>query len=377
MRRTRRRSVRPIVAAIAALVVVRLLYTVWVAGEFRVVQPRGSETCHPLPGVVGGEDFAVDRAANGGRGVVWIAADDRRAAAAGRADTGHLYRLDADGARAVEVTPDVDFPLHPHGLSFARTATGTADDGAVTGQLLVVNHRGGGVFASAEDAVERFHVIGERTLRHVGTVQDPLLRPMNDLAALPDGRFYASLDHGNASGVLRKVEDFGRFAWSGVAYWDGRQARQVVRGLRYANGVALSADAAQVYVATTVDRAVLVYDRDVASGELRERARIECGTGVDNLDVAPDGSIWVGAHPKLLTFLRHARDPGVLSPSEVLRIDPEHGTVESVLEDDGSKLPGAAVAVLLPETRSGPRLLVGPVFAPHLLDCRPFTPRGR
>ncbi len=368
---------RPIVAAIGALVVVRLLYTLWVAGEFRVVRPHGAENCHPLTGVVGGEDLAIDRHADDGRGVVWIAADDRRAAATGRAGGGHLYRLDANGTRAVEVTPTLDFPLHPHGLSFARAATRTGDEGEVTGGLWVVNHRGGGVFASNEDTVERFAIVGERTLRHVGTVRDPLLRPMNDLAALPDGRFYVSLDHGNATGVLRKVEDFGRFAWSGVAYWDGERAQQVVRGLRYANGVALSADTSRVYVAATVDRAIFVYDRDDASGALRERARIDCGTGVDNIDVAPDGSLWVGAHPKLLTFLRHARSPGVLSPSEVLRVDPERGTVTSLLEDDGSTLPGSAVAALLPNARGGPRLLIGPVFAPHLLDCRPFVPPTR
>ena len=113
-----------------------------------------------------------------------------------------------------------------------------------------------------------------------------------------------------------------------------------------------------------MDRAVFVY-RVAADGALRQVRRIDTGTGVDNITVDDEGMLWLGAHPKLLTFLRHASDASVLSPSQVLRIDPGTGRVDEILLDDGSQLSGSAAAVPWSD-----RLLIGPVFDDHLLDCR-------
>lgn len=365
---TRRRRWPLLLGAALLLLAGRLLYTVWVAGELRSVESRGIDRCVRLPGIVGGEDIALDRGAAGGEGVFWIAADDRRAAAAGTPQPGRLYRLAATAVAAEDVTPELAVEFHPHGLSVARLPSRSAE--GQTGLMLVVNHRAGGVFDTRGDAIERFQIFDDARLRHDASVQDPLLIAMNDVAALPDGRFYTTLDHGEPSGPLRKVEDFARMPWSGVAYWDGERARRVASGLRYANGIALSADGGTVYVAATSDGAVVRYDRDPSDGSLRERARIACGTGVDNIDVAADGSLWLGAHPKLVTFLRHAGDASVPSPSQVLRIAPERGNCDVVVQDDGRLFSGSAAAAALPLAIGETRVLVGPVFAPHLLDCR-------
>ena len=43
----------------------------------------------------------------------------------------------------------------------------------------------------------------------------------------------------------------------------------------------------------------------------------------DNLSFAPDGSLWVGCHPKLLTFVHYAEDPANrIAPSQVMRLVP-------------------------------------------------------
>jgi hypothetical protein len=60
---------------------------------------------------------------------------------------------------------------------------------------------------------------------------------------------------------------------------------------------------------------------DATSGVLTPNGRIEIGSGVDNI-VDPDGRLWVAAHPKLLTFVRHVSDPTALAPSQVFRIGP-------------------------------------------------------
>lgn len=374
----RKRRLRWILAALLVLVVGRIVYTLHVAGELREVAYFGTEGCKQLPGVVGGEDIALDAEAqsdpdSGPAGVFWIAADDRRAAHDAPNARGKLYRIGADDQAARDVTPAEPAALHPHGLGLfrhARDETSAITATTVTATLAVVNHRGGGVFDTRDDAVELFDVLGDATLRHRGTVQDPLLRPMNDVVPVSEGRFYATIDHGYADGALRTVEDFARMAWSGVVYWDGKAARRVASGLRYANGIAASADGATIWVAATTDAAVVGYDRDASSGDLRERVRIDTGTGVDNIQLDEAGDLWLGAHPKLLAFLRHARDPGVHSPSQVLRINAASHAVNVVLSDDGVLLSGSAAAAPLTLRDGSRRLLVGPVFDPVLLDCK-------
>ena len=108
---------------------------------------------------------------------------------------------------------------------------------------------------------------------------------------------------------------------------------------------------------------------DFASGMLRPKGRIEVGSGVDNIDVDGDGRLWVAAHPKLLTFVRHVSDPKALAPSQVFRIDPTSRRVEEVYLELGSRLSGSSVAAF----HDG-RLLIGPVFDPRFLDCRLSPP---
>jgi arylesterase/paraoxonase len=374
---TKRRSLY-LGLTLAAALLLWLGVGVLQAGALHSVTARGTEGCAPLPGVVGGEDLLHDPTAlpaNGG--VFWIAADDRRATAANAAKArGSIYRIVADATGpAIDVTPPLPFAFHPHGLGLARVATApTTAAGTVTATLAVVNHRAGGVFATQDDAVELFDVVDDQTLRHRRSVQDPTLRPMNDVAPIDGDRFYATLDHGNASGPLRYGEELLRLPLAAVAYFDGTHARRVVTGLGYANGVAVSADRATVWVAATTEMAVYGYERDQNSGDLREKLRFAVGTGVDNIHLDSAGDLWLGAHPNLIAFLRHAADPAVLSPTQVLRLARTTGAVEVVLEDDGGLLSGGAAAARATLADGSTRLLVGPVFAPHLLDCRRPAP---
>jgi arylesterase/paraoxonase len=133
--------------------------------------------------------------------------------------------------------------------------------------------------------------------------------------------------------------------------------------LAYANGINAKGDGSELYVAESTGRRLRIYTRDAASGSITLRQTLDLGTGADNIELAPDGSLYVGAHPKLLTFFRHASDARMPSPSEVLRVT--GGKVEQVFLDLGDQLSASTVGAPYRD-----RLLIGSVFADHFLDCK-------
>lgn len=322
------------------------------AGEFKRIQAIGGEGCRLISGVQSSEDITIDRES----GVAFISSDDRRPylqGALGARGAVFGYRLAAPDATPVNLTPNVPFDFHPHGLCYYADTAGIR-------RLFVVNHRPEGHF------IEMFDWDGE-TLQYKRSIADPLMHSPNDVAAVGPDRFYVTNDHGNRTRFGKMIEEYLQLARSYVLYYDGRGFRKVADGLAYANGIQVSADGTTVYVAATVSQAVFVYERDGDTGDLRLKTKVDLGTGVDNLELDEKGSLWVGAHPKLLTFTRYARNPQVRSPSQVLRIRWRRGghyDVDYIYASDGSPLSGSSVATVY--NRS---LFIGSVFDPAFLVC--------
>ena len=121
----------------------------------------------------------------------------------------------------------------------------------------------------------------------------------------------------------------------------------------------------------TVGRKIHVYSRNVETSELTEKTSIKLDTGVDNLKVLPDGSIWAGCHSRLLSFVAHSKDPKKLSPSEVVRVMPvkdDGYDLSRVYQNDGRELSGSSVAVSWED-----RLLIGTIYEDRFLDCSLLT----
>lgn len=328
------------------------LYLYDAAGQFRSLEPIDlGGGCTAVPGAAGVEDIAVDR----GAATALLSSDART----GEPGALYSYALAVDAnAAPIELTAGFSGELRPHGISLWSSEAGG-------GTLFVVNHEATG------DAIE---VFGWRpsesggSLEHLRTVEDPLLVSPNDVAAVDDVRFYATNDHGSGSPGRQRIDDYLRLAHANVVYWDGRAMRVAADGIGYANGVALAPSGEELYVASTTTGEVMVYDRDVESGDLAFRKAIDTGTGVDNLTVDQHGELWIGAHPRLFTFLRHAGDHAKRSPSEVVWVDPQElaePPVRRVWLSLGDDLSGSSVAVPY-----GARVLIGSVFEPHFLVCR-------
>ena len=321
----------------------------WLAGEFKTLTPHFTGECTAVTGAVGAEDIVIHH----GAGIAFVSAADRREALAGRAPRGGIYLYDlADAAhRLRKLTPDASPEFFPHGIGLHVGADGRAT-------LLAVNHERG------KHTVEVYRWNGE-TLAHEKTIADPLMVSPNDVHPLDHERFFVTNDHANPPGWGRTIEEYFQREISNVLYYDGSRFREAAGGIGLPNGVNASPDGRTLYVASTITGSIRVFALDVASGALSPSGRIDVGSGVDNIDVDGNGQLWVAAHPKLLTFVRHVSDPTIPAPSQVFRIEPTTKRVEEVYLELGSRLSGSSVGAF----HNG-RLLIGPVFDSKFLDCR-------
>jgi arylesterase/paraoxonase len=304
--------------------------------------------CTVMPAPAGPEDLQIDART----GMAVISATDRRTPGA----RGDLWLLDAadPAARPVRLAREAPADFRPHGLGLVRVGE--------TLHAWVVNHPEG------THTVEAFEIdLDAGVARHTATVRGEALVSPNDVVAVDAARFYVTNDHGTAGGIARLTEDALGLRLADVVHRgaDGR-LEPVIETLSYANGVALSRDGTELVVAEVLPGTVSFADREPVTGAVERFLLVELDTGADNVDVAPDGSVWVAGHPKLLDFLSHASDPEHPSPTEVWRIVRTNGSAEAELvwSDDGTTFSGGSVAAAWDDV-----LLVGGVFDPQLLRC--------
>jgi len=345
----------------AVLLVILVVFLVFrfarAAGALTSIIQEVDASCQMLDAVPGPEDIVIDRE----RGFAFVSGTDRRLVMAGGEQAagvrGGIYLIDLNDPveqwALQPVTPSEPERFLPHGIGLHIAADGARS-------LFAVNHP-----ADAPDQVVIFDVDEDGRLSHRRTVSDPLLHNLNDVQPVGGDAFYATNDHGD--GVSATVQDFLLLDQANLVYFDGQAVEVAADGLSYANGVNVSADGTQIYVAETIDGALRIYDRDVASGTLELADYVALGTGVDNIDVQENGDLLIGAHPKVLDFAAHADDPKALSPSQVVLIELKSGgggKARTVYLNKGDELSGLAVAA-----GYGDIMLLGPVFQPRILAC--------
>lgn len=346
---------------------IRVFGTLKAGGAFATVQTNYDLSCTQVLGVPGTEDLVIDRST----GVVFVSSHDRRAELAFGGEKndlrGGIYAYDPGRpslgfAELTAVNKDGAGPqgFRPHGLSLYTAADGTRT-------LMVVNHPDG-----VENTVEIYDVIdaddkenGLPRLAYRITVTSPLLVNPNDLVALDAVRFYATNDHGSKHPTARMLEDYLRLNLASVVYFDGEVFHTALGGLTFANGIEINGSGDEIYVAETTDGRVGSYTIDPESGDLEFKRKWDLKYGVDNIDVAADGSLWIGGHPKLLDFVAHSQDPRVLSAGKVVRIDPaSKEEPKRIFQTDGDIISGLSVAA-----EYAGKIVMGQVFGDGLLVC--------
>lgn len=330
--------IKIILGALVALVVVSAV-GLWGYLRFSGDEPHFAGTCEALDLAESAEDMQVDRE----RGLAYLSLIDRAALAQGEAAQGWIGRLDLN-APATAIEPAlIDKPDHfrPHGLSLWV-------DGAGLRSLFVINHP---VERGIEpELVELFREQEPGRFYHVRTFSDPLITSPNDLVAVGPEQFYVAND--SMSELTNLV------------YIDGDSAHAVADDIASGGGINASADGGTLYVAETQGQSLRVLRRDPADGSVETVETIPLGTSPDNVDVADDGSLWIGAHSNVVALVMHFI-MGAQAPSQVLRVALNGAPqIEEVYLNRGDEISASSVGVTY-----GDKLLIGSITARKILVC--------
>lgn len=324
--------------------------------HFKTVENLVDPSCLPVTGIAGPEDLQIDAALQR----VFISSFDRRAKpVAGAPVRGAIHVVAIDDPLAASAWRDrtggAPARFEPLGLSLY-------DDGEVK-RLFVVN--------AAVNAVELFDVAENGDLVHLETLSESRLTSVNDVAAVGPRSFYVTNDvaPGRAS-LFGKLQFVTKAATGALYYYDGLAWRTAAQDLRFANGVVVNAAGTRLYLAETTGMTLRIYDRDPAVGVLTLADTVALPGAADNLNIADDGALLIGANPKPLTLPMHRQSAERRSPSLVLRYqddvasDDPGDRLATLYQSDGEHLSAATVA-----DASNGKMVVGALVDDRFLIC--------
>ena len=151
-------------------------------------------------------------------------------------------------------------------------------------------------------------------LKNVG-----LVSPNSIIAVGPNAFYVSNSRAGGLSGFGSTVDFMRRAANGSVHYYDGNSWSIAATGLRFANGLAVSADGTRLYVAETSAKSVVTFQRDVSTGALTRLSETALDSFPDNLTMLADDQLLIATLPKPLAFSAHVDDETKLAPSRILK----------------------------------------------------------
>lgn len=342
------KKILKVIAILLLIIIAYVGYIFYTTGFFRKVENSFGGTIEKQIEIPGVEDMQISYEDD----FILFSSDDRARRRDGNTVQGHLYYMDLTNRtyRPVQLTTNLKIPFYPHGISMIRIAENRY-------RVYAINH------VEGKHSIEVFELYGD-SLTHIQTLQDNSMISPNDIVAVDRERFYFTNDHGYTDGLGKLAEEYLGWAASNVVYFNGKDYREVADGIAYANGINLDFKRSLLFVASPRDFLVKVFHiKD--TGNLDFIEDVDCGTGVDNIEFSPDGKIWIGCHPNLLTFAAYAKGEETISPSEIITIDYRNKgdySKEIVYLDNGEHVSASTVAVTYKDL-----IFVGNVMDRHFL----------
>ncbi len=321
-----------------------VFYTFLSTGFFREINNSdGYGVIAKIP-LKGAEDLTISYEDE----IMIVSQDDRAAKFRDRNRKGGLFLINLKDPAFTPVALKSKVPLYPHGISLKKIDS-------IRYQLLVVNHY-------RQHTIEKFELIRD-SLIHLQTVADPLLISPNDVVILNEQQFYVTNDHGYTSRMGLLAENYLGLNVSNVVFYDGESFREVAGGIGYANGINISKDRKLLLVASPRKFSLRYYEIQ-EKGSLDFVRSLHVGSGIDNIELDPEGNLWMGSHPNLLGFTSYAAGKAISAPSEIIYVSKE-GVAESVFVNDGSVMSASSVVAPFKEF-----LFVGTVMDDFLVVLR-------
>ena len=202
-------------------------------------------------------------------------------------------------------------------------------------------------------------------LVHKETISDALFVCINDLVATGPRSFYITnyIAFCHVSQAAVAAEFFLNLPTGSVAYYDGKKATVVAKGLLMSNGINLSPDGHHLYVAAGSAYQVLIFKRDIDDNTIRLTSEVDLMTSPDNIEVDFEtGDLYIGCHSNYrLPFSEY--NGTFAAPSQVIQVkahnkDWGNASITEILRSDGINfVRGSSVASFY---KGG--LLIGTVF---------------
>lgn len=333
-----------IITALIAYVVYILIST----GFFRTIDNKSNYEIAAKIEIAGVEDITIDEDDDFAIFISYPRAAERDKKSF---ETGiYMMNLQNDKYQPKLISKDFDLPFLPHGISLIQLDSNHH-------KLFVVNHGEG-------ESIEVFDLYDKDSLVHDKTLKHELIYSVNDIVALSEDEFYFTNDHYYKGKFGRLIENYLGLAKCETVYFDGQNYRVVDNTLAYANGINYDKKRSLMFIASPRGFLINVYER-MESGDLKYIESIDCGTGVDNIELDNEGKLWVGCHPSLLTFNSYNKGKKDKAPSELIKIDyREKGDydITSTYVNDGSDISASTVAATYKDI-----ILVGNVLDEHFL----------
>jgi len=235
----------------------------------------------------------------------------------------------------------------------------------------------------ANSTMELFQTkAGSDTMRYVRTYAHDLIQTPNNVAWVNDDSFVFTNDHSSKVGFRRQLDSF--LGGGSVGFCSRNHCNIAFStGFGMPNCLVRGRDGL-IYVPNTALGVIDVFSLG-QDHMLTKIDTIKIGMPIDNLSVDKNGDIFAASFPRLYQFAGQADHPFDVHPAaSVFRIKRAgkgyQGTgrkghlagheaeyeVELVMEDDGSLLPSATVAVHDAETG---RYFLGGVLSPFISIC--------
>ncbi|CAI7575942.1 unnamed protein product [Penicillium glandicola] len=233
----------------------------------------------------------------------------------------------------------------------------------------------------AQSQIELFHhVLNSKSIRHVRSINHPLIKTPNDIYAISPVSFYVTNDHFYREGPMRLLEDVWLSAqWSSIIHVQipdlaskdaPIEASVALTGLWNNNGLGHGRTDHEIIISSAMGGEIFLATRHESNHSISIDTSVSVSSLADNPSYYHDpystdshdaSGFLVAGVSQAIHMLANAKDPNALDPIQVwyMTLNSHTGVWEKkvLFEDDGSRIRTASAAVLVPiEPKAGKKL---------------------